>query len=155
MEPSGTEPCSEQETCVLRDFILALRPAKLVSLHWALGEVEADGHHGNSLATAMWEAMSASERLPYRLRLYDPTKAGLEDFCPGSLGQWCGHDPSYEGMRPAMVTLELPYDPAIARPAILPADHLDTLRARWAADMPGYLAAVEPAVDAMLRAAAI
>jgi len=42
-EPPGPEPWSEPESAALRDFILTWRPAKIVSLHWALAEIDADG----------------------------------------------------------------------------------------------------------------
>lgn len=159
-EPSGAEPWSEPETRILRDLILDLRPQNIVSLHWALAEIDADGPQSSPLAHAMWEAMSEEERAPYRLRLSELGR-GLRRLersyavCPGSLGQWCGYGLSYpDTTRPAMVTLELPYDPeATFRPSPLPDDHLDFLRALWARDPEGYLAGVRPGVEKMLLAA--
>lgn len=150
-EPSGPAPWSEPETRALRDFILAARPAKIVSLHWALAELDADGAQSASLAEAMWAALTPAQHAPYRLRL---TEAPLPD-CPGSLGQWCGYGLRYpDGSAPAMVTLELPSDPAAgSRPAELPADHLPLVHAAWRADPAAYLRAVAPGVHAMLRAA--
>src|SRR5688572_4911271 len=69
IEPPGAHPWSEPETRALRDFILALEPSKIVSLHWALAEIDADGHQSTGLAQAMWDAMSESEQRPYRLRI--------------------------------------------------------------------------------------
>ena len=75
-------------------------------------------------------------------------------LCPGSLGQWCGYGLTYaDGRQPAMITLELPYDPVLARPEELPADHLATLHERWGRDAEGYLRAARPAVEKMLAAA--
>jgi Succinylglutamate desuccinylase / Aspartoacylase family len=159
VEPSGTAPWSEQESRVLRDFILSWRPAKIVSLHWALAEVEADGVHSAALATAMWEAMSDGQRRPYRLRIPEPgmcpQRGELTNVeCPGSFGQWCGYSLEYaDGSLPAMVTLELPAEPESVRPAELPDDHVQTLHVRYARDEAGYLRAVEPGVHAMLDAA--
>ncbi len=157
-EPSGPAPWSEPESCALRDFILNWRPAKIVSLHWALAEVEADGHHSAALATAMWDGMDDAGRQPYRLRIPDRLRSQQHGEiarveCPGSFGQWCGYSLEYrDGSLPAMVTLELPADPEAARPAELPSDHLETLHARYARDAAGYLRAVESGVHAMLHA---
>jgi hypothetical protein len=159
-EPPGAGPWSEPESAALRDFILAARPAKIVSLHWALAEIDADGTHSTALAEAMWAALDEDARRPYRLRITEVGRGQrrLERTyaaCPGSLGQWCGYGLEYpDGSGPAMITLELPYDPeAASRPDELPPDHLDTLRARWRRDAEGYLRAVEPGVRAMLAAA--
>ena len=159
-EPPGPGPWSEPESMALRDFIRTWRPAKIVSLHWALAEIDADGGQSTALALAMWDALSPEARRPYRLRVTEPGRGQrrLERIyaaCPGSLGQWCGYGLEYpDGSAPAMITLELPYDPsAEARPDELPADHLDALRARWERDAAGYLRAVEPGVRAMLSAA--
>jgi hypothetical protein len=160
LEPPGPAPWSEPESCALRDFILAWRPAKIVSLHWALAELDADGPQSTPLARAMWEAMTALDRRPYRLRVTELGE-GLRRLrhtyaiCPGSLGQWCGFGLVYaDGSRPAMMTLELPYDPAVeARPDELPEEHLQTLRDLWHRDSGAYLRAVEPGVNRMLLAA--
>ncbi len=159
-EPSGPGPWSEPESVALRDFIVAWRPAKIVSLHWALAEVDADGVQSTALAQAMWESLSPKARQPYRLRVTELGRGQrrLEQIyaaCPGSLGQWCGYGLEYpDGSAPAMITLELPYDPAAeARPDELPADHLADVRALWKADPCAYLRAVEPGVTAMLLAA--
>src|SRR6266853_1846016 len=57
------------------------------------------------------------------------------------------------GWHPAMITLELPSDPAATcRPDELAADHISFVRERWARDADGYLRAVEPGVHAMLLA---
>jgi protein MpaA len=159
-EPPGAGPWSEPESVALRDFILAQRPAKIVSLHWALAEIDADGMQSTALAHAMWESMDASARRPYRLRVTEIGQGqrrleGVYAVCPGSLGQWCGYGLEYpDGSAPAMITLELPYDPdAEARPDELPADHLATLRARWRRDAAGYLRGVEAGVHSMLATA--
>ena len=74
--------------------------------------------------------------------------------CPGSLGQWCGTGLRYpDGSAPAIVTLELPYDPVLPRPTALPDDHLARLRCAWKHDARGYLSAVEGPVHKMLWAA--
>ena len=76
------------------------------------------------------------------------------DSCPGSLGQWCGTGLRYpDGSTPAIVTLELPYDPLLGRPAALPDDHLNTLRHHWKRDARAYLSAAEGPVHKMLEAA--
>jgi hypothetical protein len=160
LEPPGPAPWSEPESCALRDFIGAWRPSKIVSLHWALAEIDADGAQSTPLATAMWGAMSAEEQRPYRLRVTEAGK-GLRRLqhtyaiCPGSFGQWRGYSLVYpDGSRPAMITLELPYDPAAeSRPDDLPDEHLDALRDLWHRDSAAYLRAVEPGVHHMLLAA--
>lgn len=158
-EPPGPGPWSEPESCALRDFIERWQPAKIVSLHWALAEIDADGEQSTPLAEAMWAALSGPEQKPYRLRVTE-LGHGLRRLqrtyvlCPGSLGQWCGYGLEYaDGSRPAMITLELPYDPELTRPEDLPAEHLQTLYARWAIDAEGYLRSAAPAVEKMLHAA--
>ncbi len=157
-EPPGPAPWSEPETRALRDFILALRPAKVVSLHWALSEIDADGPQSTPLAHAMWAALDEAERRPYRVRAHEPGRTRPDptyEVCPGSLGQWCGYGLRYDGGRaPAMITLELPYDPAAAsRPPLLPDGHLDFVHGAWARDPAAYLAAVEGPAHKMLLAA--
>ena len=160
IEPSGPSPWSEPESRAIRDFILAYEPAKVVSLHWALAEIDADGPQSTGLARRMWSAMTPAQRAPYRIRVTAPGAArqrlqDIEGFCPGSLGQWCGYGLIFAGgLRPAMVTLELPYDPAAAqRPHPLPDRHLADLHLRWKDDPAAYLEAVQPAVHQMLLAA--
>jgi hypothetical protein len=159
-EPSGPAPWSEPESCLLRDFILGGQPAKIVSLHWALAELDADGAQSTPLATAMWNALTPELRAPYRLRVAEIGRGqrrlqATYTACPGSLGQWCGYGLQYpDGTRPAMITLELPYDPAaLSRPEVLADDHLPFIHASWARDPDGYLRATAPAVHAMLLAA--
>jgi hypothetical protein len=160
-EPSGPAAWSEPETIALRELIIRLQPARIVSLHWALAEIDADGPQSTELAFAMWEVLDEEERRPYRVRVYQPGlgKNRLRhtyEICPGSLGQWCGYGlvGESEFPAPAMITLELPYDPAAKeRPSPLPTDHLDQLKERWKFDPGGYLAGVEMAVHRMLLAA--
>lgn len=159
-EPPGPRPWSEPETRALRDFILKLQPAHIVSLHWALAEIDADGPQSTALAWQMWNALDEIERRPYRMRVCE-LGHGLRrlqhtyEICPGSLGQWCGYGLRYaNGACPAMITLELPYDPdAESRPSPLPEGHLDRVRDRWPHDATGYLKSVESGVHKMLRAA--
>ncbi len=157
-EPPGPEPWSEPESCALRDYIKAWKPAKIVCLHWALAEIDADGVQSTALAEAMWAAATEAERRPYRLRVTEPGRGQrrLEQTyveCPGSLGQWCGYALEYaDGTPPAMITLELPADPGASRGEELPADHLPALHALWQRDAAGYLRAVEPGTFAMLDA---
>ncbi|MDR3404657.1 MAG: M14 family zinc carboxypeptidase [Chthoniobacter sp.] len=159
-DPPGLAAWSEPESVALRDFILAWRPAKIVSLHWALAEIDADGVQSTALAQAMWDAMDDAGRRPYRLRITEPGRGQrrlerLYAACPGSLGQWCGYGLEYpDGSAPAMITLELPYDPeAEARPDELPDDHLETVRELWRRDAVGYLRGIAPGVQAMLATA--
>ncbi len=161
-EPPGPAPWSEPESRALRDFILARRPAKIVSLHWALAELDADGPQSTALAQAMWAALDETARRPYRLRVTELGRGQRRlqqtyAICPGSLGQWCGYGLTYpDGSAPAMITLELPYDPhAESRPDELADEHLPELRALWQRDSAGYLRAVEPGVHAMLTAACL
>ena len=158
VEPAGPYPWSEPESRAIRDFILEFEPAKVVSLHWALAEIDADGPQSTGLAQKMWHAMTAEQRAPYRIRIAaretgqppDP-----EGYCPGSFGEWCGYGLRFAGgLRPAMITLELPYDPQTNdRPHPLPSDHLKELHARWGESPAAYLEAVQPAVHKMLAAA--
>lgn len=160
VEPPGPGPWSEPEICALRDFILAWQPRQIVSLHWALAEIDADGGQSTELAQAMWNALSPEERRPYRLRVTElgRGKRRLQHtyaICPGSLGQWVGYGLEYsDGTQPRMITLELPYDPAAAtRPDNLPDGHLSSLHDLWHRDSSAYLRCVEPGVHKMLLAA--
>lgn len=150
-EPSGDAPWSEPESRALRDLILTLRPAKIVTLHWALAEFDADGPQSRPLLESMWAALDESDRLPYRRR---HSHQPAEDALHGSLGGWCGYGLKYsDGTAPAIVTLELPWDPAVPRGDSLSDDHLAECQARWRADSEGYMAAVTPAVFKALAAA--
>jgi hypothetical protein len=162
IEPPGPAPWSEPESRAMRDFILSWQPARIVSLHWALAELDADGAQSTQLAQAMWDALSAEERAPYRLRVTEPGRGQLRlqqtyAACPGSLGQWCGYGLEYEdGTAPAMITLELPYNPAaLDRPNELPEDHVEEVREYWRRDAESYLRQTEPAVHKMLLAACL
>jgi murein peptide amidase A len=153
-EPAGPRPLSEPEAQFLHKFILEHRPAKIVSLHWALAEIDADGPQSTDLARSMWDALSPQAQLPYRLRVHE-VGASTGGFCSGSLGQWCGHGLVYpDNRRPAMVTLELPYHPhRLPRPEQLPTEHVDTVKSHWVSDEENYLAGVAGSVHELLRAA--
>ncbi len=154
-EPAGPYPWSEPESRAIRDLILAFEPAKIVSLHWALAEIDADGPQSTGLAHRMWNAMSPGQSAPYRIRVASGEDPEIEGYCPGSFGQWCGYGLRFAGgLRPAMITLELPYDPgAASRPDPLPASHLTDLHTRWEENPTAYLEAVQPGVHQMLAAA--
>lgn len=152
-EPPGDRPLSEPEARALHDYILALKPAKIVSLHWALAEIDADGPQSTPLARHLWSCLDEAQRAPYRLRT---DHVGHAPGTPGSLGQWCGYGLRYpgSGFRPAMITLELPYHPhPHPRPEMLPPDHLDTLRALWDRGPREYLDGVEGTAHRLLEAA--
>lgn len=158
-EPSGNAPWSEPEARALRDCILGWRPARIISLHWALGEIDADGAQSTALAEAMWNALSEADRMPYRLRVTDAARLRqsmqqTDADCPGSLGRWAGFGLVYpDGSRPAMITLELPYDASLPRVEPLPDDHVEVVQGHWARDRQGYLATVRDPVFRMLTAA--
>ena len=154
-EPPGEHPLSEPESRALRDFILSQRPQRIVTLHWALGELDADGPQSTPLALAMWNALDEDQRAAYRLRVSGSPKVSPPPAaCPGSLGQWCGEGLRYpDGSAPAIVTLELPHAPQRPRSPALPDDHLEHLRGIWKRDAQAYLEAVEGPVHLMLKAA--
>lgn len=152
-EPPGDRPLSEPEAKILHDYILAIRPSKVVSLHWALSEIDADGPQSTPLARHLWDALEETQRIPYRLRT---DHVGHAPGTPGSLGQWCGYGLRYPGSghRPAMITLELPWHAeSLPRPESLPDNHLDTLRGLWDAGSANYLDAVSGPVHRLLEAA--
>jgi protein MpaA len=150
-EPPGVAPLSEPETRLIHDFILDLKPARIVSLHWALAEIDADGAQSVGLARAMWQSLPDPYRAAYRLRTgRDARGAGP----PGSMGQWCGHGLARTGRAPAMITLELPHHPhPRPRPDPLPEGHLEEVRALWRSSPAGYLQGVEGPVHRMLATA--
>jgi hypothetical protein len=97
--------------------------------------------------------------MPYRLRVAEVEWGQwrlqqTDAECPGSLGRWAGYGLVYpDGSRPAMITLELPYDASIPRAESLPDDHVDVVGAHWARDPQSYLATVRDPVFKMLKAA--
>jgi hypothetical protein len=150
-EPPGPGPLSEPESQALHSLILEIQPRKIVSLHWALAELDADGLQSRDFLAAIWNSLSDEERVPYRCRL---SRHPDDSECPGSLGKWCGYGlHSVWGWGPAIVTLELPAEPLVPRAVELPSDHLQTVQARWRRDSVGYLQEAEPAVRKMLLAA--
>jgi hypothetical protein len=147
-EPPGPYPWSEPENQALHDVILTFRPAKIVTLHWALAELDADGEHSRPLLDAMWQGLSPAEQSPYRAVL------STSPAFPGSLGAWCGYGLRYpDDSRPAIVTLELPAEPETARPAVLPSQHFRDMVERWQRDSAEYMDLVRPGVMKMLLAA--
>ncbi len=138
-EPSGTEPLSEPEAKLLHDLLIAGRPGRIVSLHWALGEIDADGIHSVELARGMWGSLEVPQRRMFRLKTSGKP-------LPGSLGSFCAAERKGQ---PALVTLELPYHPEPESPR--PEGHLDTVHALWREERSRYWNAVYPAVEAMLR----
>ncbi len=153
VEPPGSKPLSEPESQSLHDFILEWMPAKIISLHWALAEIDADGPQSASLGRHIWSVLPAHRENPYRLRLQE-NAVPFSDPCPGSLGLWAGHGLVYrDGRRPAMITLELPFHPqATPRPETLPENHWDMVRSMWAENPDQYLAGVEKHVYRILDA---
>lgn len=150
-EPPGAAPLSEPEARLIHDFILDLRPARIVSLHWALAEIDADGAQSGDLALAMWQSLAEPHRGAYRLRT---DRDGRRSGPPGSMGQWCGHGLARIGAAPAMVTLELPHRPHPGpRPDPLPDAHLEEVRALWRSSPAAYLDGVRDPVHRMLASA--
>ncbi len=159
-EPAGERPLSEPEASMLFDFISTVKPAKIVSLHWALAELDADGGQSLDLANAMWKSLADEEKRAYRLklpRLKSETDLGSQEqnYCSGSLGQWCGYGLTYpDGKRPAMITLELPYHAhSEDRPEILADSHLDQVRDLWTNRRDHYLEKIQGPVHKVLAAA--
>jgi hypothetical protein len=155
VEPPGGAPLSEPESLALAWLIRLWRPRRVLSLHWALAELDADGPQSTELAGFVWGALGEADRVPYRLRVSPEFRPeGWVPECPGSLGQWCGYGLKDEwGWAPAMLTVELPYAPLAQRPEVLAEDHLSLLQLRWKADAEGYLGETWPAVRKMLLAA--
>ncbi len=153
LEPSGDSPLSEPETQALRRFLDSFRPDKIVSLHWALGEIDPDGQHSHTLAQALWNSLTETERKPYRLKGFPDSVPAITE-CPGSLGQLCGFGLRYpDGRRPAMVTLELPHDPWSPRGESLPENHFVAVGELWRNEPARYMEAVREPVYKMLLAA--
>ncbi len=148
VEPAGSMPLSEPESQALHRLILQIQPRKIMSLHWALAELDADGPQSKPLLDALWSVLNETEKTAYRCRL---SKRTDESEYAGSLGQWCGFGVSEEwGWAPAMVTLELPAEPLKPRQHPLPPDHLQIVQDRWKHDSNGYLLEVGPSVRKML-----
>ncbi len=142
-EPPGTGPLSEPESRLLHDLLVSGKPARIVSLHWALSEIDPDGEGAYAWARSMWENLEDSHRSLFRLR--EPDNA--VSLLPGSLGSFCRlrlRDTTW------LVTLELPYH-VVPELDPLPEDHFATVRALWETDRERYWNAVYPAVESMLR----
>lgn len=160
-EPAGAHPLSEPEALALHNFILKYQPKKIVSLHWALAELDADGKQSETLLGAMWNSLDKKEQSLYRKRISISSQSenGVleKNSLFGSLGQWCGYGMVYEDQtRPAMVTLELPYHIGYqARPESLPENHLDVVRDHWNNRQQDYLDHVESHVQRILTAACL
>ena len=110
----GNAPLSEPESRALHDFILATRPALIVSIHQPFACIDWDGPPATAaLASRLADACG----LPVR-------KLGAR---PGSLGAWFG-----ETLGGPILTMELP------RPAPAAPDAL------WAAYGPALLSLLDP-----------
>lgn len=154
-EPSGPAPLSEPESRLLKTWVIQHEPTAIVSLHWALAEIDGDGPQSFAMVQAMWQALPDGDQISYRWRV-----TGEEGDLPmtapsGSFGRWAGHELRYsQGHRPAMITLELPYrDKPFPRPFDLPDDHLDDMRRLWLHQPGTYLNYAYAGVKAMLLAA--
>ncbi len=144
-EPPGEGPLSEPESRLLHDLLMTAKPLRILSLHWALSEIDPEGEHGHAWAKGMWENMEHSHRRLFRLR-----EPGERSLLPGSLGTFCRlrlKDAVH------LITLELPYHP---EPDLdpLPGDHFATALALWKEDRDRYWNGVYPAVENLLRFAA-
>lgn len=155
-EPPGTAPLSEPESRALYDFLLRSMPARIISLHWALSEIDADGEQSLPLAEKMWASLTDREKRKYRLKHQSPDLEKNAE-CPGSLGQWCGYGlGTAYNERPAMITLELPYTVDSARNLHpLPDDSFATVVRIWNKNSAYYIKQTEPSVHKMLLAACI
>lgn len=156
IDPSGEAPLSEPESIALYDFILTVKPMKVINLHWSLSEIDADGSQSINLAVKMWHALSEVEKRHYRLK-HRIARTGKEVECPGSLGQWCGYNLQYSNNQtPAMITLELPYTTDSTRVLHpLPVDSFATVCRLWEEHASEYLQRIEPGVHTMLQVACI
>ena len=152
-EYPGPAPLSEPESKALHQFIIQYRPGRIINLHWALSEIDADGEQSVSLAESMWASLTKRQKRKYRLRLRG-IGADEKVECPGSLGQWCGYGRIYPGnKRPAMITLELPYTTESSRKLHpLPEDSFKIMLRIWEKDSSKYLSLTEPAVHNLLKA---
>ncbi|MBF0430209.1 MAG: succinylglutamate desuccinylase/aspartoacylase family protein [Fibrobacteria bacterium] len=153
-ENPGTAPLSEPESKSIYDFIRNNEPSRIISLHWALSEIDADGKQSFPLAQKMFSSLSPSERAFFRYKQRDP-HTGTSDNPPGSLGSWCGYDLKYNKTnRPSMVTLELPYTHKSSENLYpLPEHSVNIMRGIWAKNPEPYTAVIEPMVHKMLLAA--
>jgi Zinc carboxypeptidase len=160
-EPPGPYPLSEKESVILHDLVLACEPAAIISLHWALAELDGDGEQSRGLIETMWQALPPDEKPTYRRRLslaYHTSahQPSANQGPPGSFGRWAGYQVLFaENRQPAMVTLELPYRPkADSRPDPLPESHWQEVVDRWKGNREAYLRDTYGGLCAMLDAAA-
>jgi len=142
-EPPGLAPLSEPECRLLHDVLTLGKPARILSLHWALGEIDPDGDRSYPWAKSLWESLEAPHRSLFRLR--KPGDAA--SMLPGSLGSFCRLRLRESAL---LVTLELPYHPEPAADT-LPDHHFASVCALWKADRERYWNGVYPAVESLLR----
>lgn len=142
----GRSPLSEPESRALHAFLIKYPPRTVVSLHWSLSGIDADGLQSRALAEAMWEGLSEKDKRRYRVvhRHVGPSGAA---FYTGSLGRFCGHRLEGPKGKPEMITLELPYT-ADARKTLhpLPGKHNALIQEAWRRGSEAYLRAVTPSV---------
>ncbi len=153
-EFSGTTPLSEPESEALYNFLLEFQPAKVVNLHWALSEIDADGKQSASLAKKMWNSLSQNEKFYYQLKIQIKNTKGKKEY-PGSLGQFCGYKLCYKShKKPAMITLELPYTFETNKKLHpLSENSLATMESIWKKDSVKYLKIIGPPVYKLLEVA--
>ncbi len=147
---NGKEPLSEPESQLLAEWIIRNEPQKIISLHWALSEIDPDGEQSEIMAKAMWLSLNSKDReaIPIKMAQMD------SEILPGSLGGWCGYQLRYrDGSRPSIVTLELPYDWTLPkRPIELLPQHWDQVQSQWRENPTRYLRKINPLVHQMFRA---
>jgi len=142
-EPSGTGPLSEPESRLLYDVLMLGKPARILSLHWALGEIDPDSKPSYVWARSLWENLETPYRSLFRLR--EPGKAA--SLLPGSLGTFCRLRLRENTL---LITLELPYHPE-AVGDMLPDHHFASVCALWKTDRERYWNGIYPAVESLLR----
>ncbi len=147
----GPYPLSEPESEAIHHLILNHQPARIISLHWELSEIDADGKQSLPLAKAMRMRLSEREKRFFGLKHSHINQAGAGKY-RGSLGQWCGHALIYpNNQKPQMVTIELPYTykaEEMTRP--LPPDSWERVTTMWRQNSNKYIDNIKEPVFKML-----
>lgn len=151
--PSGTKALSEPEAFTLNEFILKWEPKVIISMHWALAEIDPDGPQSNPLAQLMYSSLTKTEKKFYLLKNSGPRSTSTA--LPGSLGQYCGFSLEYaREKKPVMITLELPYTSKTSPPLHpLPEGSFERACTFWKMKAGNYRKKIEPGVFKMLECA--
>jgi hypothetical protein len=148
----GNAPLCEPESKALFHLINTIEPKIILSIHWALSEIESDGPQGIPFAEAWWNRLSEAEK---KWVVLSHATRKEPEFLPGSMGHYLSkiYFPKSQ-KQPIALTLELPYHDIseyIYLP--LPNDHWDTVQTIWEKHSKRYTSNLRPLMNTFLQTA--